>query len=537
MKEIKDDWVFRGRQLPDTAASVAGYARLIQHYKLNVPLPHKLCFISHKHQRYETDHWIAFTPRHAPDDSISGDLTFALRYEGLDLGILKALFAKINPEIIARWIRLEPTGSYSRRVWFLYEWLTGKVLDEPDVLTGNYVDALNDKLQFGTHTTVPSRRYRVNNNLPGTPSFCPLVRRTKKLEDLMSATHSALKKARKNGTNPRHNLRASTLLALRDNQASLALNNNNIVRNKADSMDEIQERWIAITRQSLKAPLTLDELLRLQSMMIMDHRFVSPGFRQKDTYQGDYDPVCQKSLPMHIHARSQDLSYLLEGWVKTYQLLKEQGIDPVLLATSLAFGWAFIHPFSDGNGRIQRYVIQYILEQFDFMPKGLIFPISLVILNRMEEYVQAVQSYSLSYLHLISWHPTHQRDIEVTNETKDLYSYFDATIQAEFLYDCVQEIIEAIIPAEISYIEQHDRLKEALKKKVDMPNALYDSLIDILHQNEGRLSGKVLGKTFEKLTETECREIEALYREISTNTSSFLNTFQFETTSSLEKEL
>ncbi|MGV8948958.1 MAG: hypothetical protein ACOH2E_06330 [Candidatus Paracaedibacter sp.] len=33
--------------------------------------------------------------------SLSGHLTFALKYEGVDLAILNALFKKINPETVA----------------------------------------------------------------------------------------------------------------------------------------------------------------------------------------------------------------------------------------------------------------------------------------------------------------------------------------------------------------------------------------------------------------------------------------------------
>ena len=72
------------------------------------------------------------TPRHQPQPSLRGHLTFALKYEGLDLAVLKRLFRANGPDPIIAGVEDEPTGSYARRIWFLFEWLTGQTL-------GNYI--------------------------------------------------------------------------------------------------------------------------------------------------------------------------------------------------------------------------------------------------------------------------------------------------------------------------------------------------------------------------------------------------------------
>jgi hypothetical protein len=61
---------------------------------------------------------------------LEGHLTFALKYEGLDLAVLKRLFLTVQPAEIESIVRAKLTGSYARRTWFLYEWL--KRLDLPD---------------------------------------------------------------------------------------------------------------------------------------------------------------------------------------------------------------------------------------------------------------------------------------------------------------------------------------------------------------------------------------------------------------------
>src|SRR5882724_13152615 len=109
--------VFRDRRLPETAAS-AGYAALIEAYQLTVPLPIRLSAIGARHKVLITPEWRILTPRHATEPSLAGHLTFALKYEGLDLAVLKRLFLAVAPGDVEDIVRDRPTGSYARRIWF-----------------------------------------------------------------------------------------------------------------------------------------------------------------------------------------------------------------------------------------------------------------------------------------------------------------------------------------------------------------------------------------------------------------------------------
>jgi hypothetical protein len=99
----------------------------------------------------------------------------------------------------------------------------------------------------------------------------------------------------------------------------------------------------------------------------------------------------------------------------------------------------------------------------------------------------------------------------VINETIDLYRYFDATRQAEFLYDCVRQTIEKTLSEEIHYLEQYDHLKAAITERFDMPDYTMDLLIRFLHQNQGVLSKRAREKEFKDLSEEECQDLETLY--------------------------
>jgi hypothetical protein len=63
----------------------------------------------------------------------------------IDLVIFNALFQKIEAQEIQKIIRSEPTGSYSRRLWFLWEWLREEQLDIEDATKGNFVPIVNNK--------------------------------------------------------------------------------------------------------------------------------------------------------------------------------------------------------------------------------------------------------------------------------------------------------------------------------------------------------------------------------------------------------
>src|SRR5712671_1534046 len=88
--------VFQERALLERATP-AGYSALIDAYSLRVPLPRTLSATGEHHRIRNEAGWRIMTPRHAPSPDLEGQLTFALKYEGLDLAVLKSLFIKVPP--------------------------------------------------------------------------------------------------------------------------------------------------------------------------------------------------------------------------------------------------------------------------------------------------------------------------------------------------------------------------------------------------------------------------------------------------------
>jgi Fic family protein len=219
-------------------------------------------------------------------------------------------------------------------------------------------------------------------------------------------------------------------------------------------------------------------------------------------------------VPEHISARWQDLEILMAGLLDSANQMEINQFHPVLTAALIAFGFVFIHPFEDGNGRMHRYLIHHLLASMKFAPQGIIFPVSAAILDKIDDYKKVLESYSHPLLDFIQWRKTPDNNVEVLNETIDYYRYFDATNQAEFLFECVDYTIKKIIPDEVSYLQNYDAMKTWLDDHFQMPDNMVALLIRFLEQNNGTLSNRAREKEFAKLTDKEVKEIEKYYQSL-----------------------
>jgi hypothetical protein len=139
----------------------------------------------------------------------------------------------------------------------------------------------------------------------------------------------------------------------------------------------------------------------------------------------------------------------------------------------------------DANGRLHRWLFHHALALARFNPPGLIFRSASRFYQRIEAYRAVLESVSAPFLPLIEWQPTALGNVEVLNDTSDLYRYFDATAHAEFLYACVEQVIEVGMPAEIHFLEAFDAFSERVQQIVDMPTNTVELLRAFLAQNGG----------------------------------------------------
>ena len=493
--------VFLNLRLPEAGTPV-GYAALIEAFDLTAPLPRKLAAIGARHKVYDGNGWRLYTPRHAPSADLEGHLTFALKYEGLDLLVLKTLFKAIGPRPIEAIVRARPSGSYARRLWFLYEWLLGEHLDLPPAKKGAYVPVVDTDLQWAAEGQ-SSTRHHVKNNLPGTPAFCPMVFVTDTLCSFQRRDLAKLARAAVADVPGDLLARTAAFLLLKDSRSSFA------IEGEHPPQDRIL-RWGRAIAEAGRQPIDVDDLLRLHRIVIGDARFVRLGLRTEGGFVGEHDRETRMPLPAHISARPQDLPALMEGLI-AFNQAKARELDPVIAAAVLAFGFVYIHPFDDGNGRLHRYLIHHVLAERGFNPAGVVFPVSAVILDRIDDYRRVLESYAIRLLPFIRWEPTDTGNLRVLNDTADYYRYFDATPHAEFLYECVQRTIETDLPAEANFLRRYDEFRRRIADLVDMPDRTIDLLFRFVHQNGGTLSKRAREQEFSALTAAEVAAVEQVY--------------------------
>jgi len=500
--------VFFGRE-SSVNGLLIGYGALIEEYALKAPLPKKLSLVSEIRKRYETTDWLVFPLKFATSNELFVQLTFALKYEGVDLGILKSLFSKVSKPTIEGLVSNQPTGKYSRIIWFLYEWLMQEKLDLEDASSGNFVEVLNAELQYVGKVEI-SKRHRIKNNLPGVPEFCPLIRRTAYLDRMIVENWGERNNTYFQNTHKEILLRAAAFLLLKDSKASYT------IEGESPPQDRLQ-RWGRAIGEAGKVPLSKEELLRLQKMVMGKGRFVKLGWRKQEGFIGEHDRDLGLPVPEHISAKWTDLDSLMDGLLITNEKLLESDLDAVLTAAIIAFGFVFIHPFADGNGRIHRYLIHHVLSRKRFYPQGITFPISSAILEDMYAYAQTLRTYSRPRLDLIKWQPTNDNNVEILNETIDFYRYFDATPMAEYLYACVQKTTEEIVPAEVNYLVHYDQFKKNIHNQIEIPDKLIALLVRFLRQSNGTLSKRAKKKEFRELTAEEVEWIEGVYQDVFGN--------------------
>jgi hypothetical protein len=113
----------------------------------------------------------------------------------------------------------------------------------------------------------------------------------------------------------------------------------------------------------------------------------------------------------------------------------------------------------------------------------------------------------------IAWRPTPERNVEVQNETADLYRYFDCTDAAEFLYACVRRTVAEDLPREIDYLRRHDDALRRIMDAVEMPDRMAENLVACIRDNHGTLSARRRRGEYAALQDAEVARIKQIVQD------------------------
>ena len=161
----------------------------------------------------------------------------------------------------------------------------------------------------------------------------------------------------------------------------------------------------------------------------------------------------------------------------------------------------------DGNGRLHRYMIHEVLSSSGFTPKGIVLPVSAVILANLDAYVAALDVLSKPLTARTTYNPDVPGAVATGNDAL-YYRYFDATAQTEFLYRALERTIEHDLDQEISFLLGFDKARRALQSELDWPAHSLDLFIRVVQQNGFKLSKSKRDAHFAWMTEAEVGRFE-----------------------------
>ncbi|MDY0038526.1 MAG: Fic family protein [Zoogloea oleivorans] len=162
---------------------------------------------------------------------------------------------------------------------------------------------------------------------------------------------------------------------------------------------------------------------------------------------------------------------------------------PLVSAAIAAFGFVFIHPFMDGNGRLSRFLFHYARCQSGVMPNGMLLPVSVAMKRNEEGYLKALQSYSLPMRQRwdVRWIADDEYDLRYRADDT-LYRYWDATACVEFGLEMARQALEKDLREETGFLARYDRIYKAVNERFDIRGNDLTVLVLSCLQNNGRVS-------------------------------------------------
>ncbi len=495
---------------------LAGSAALIERYDLDViPNWHRSLVTTSGIHRIDSSGGVieeVYPPKYWPGDTLGDHLEFALKYDGTNLAILASLFREVHERDILEYVRSKPTGKYARRLWFLYEFLAGQGLPLDDVKMGNYVDLLDSDEYYTVTPARQVRRQRVKDNLLGDSRFCPTVRRTDALRDFENADLPKRCRQVVSAYSPALLKRALGYLYTKETKSSFEIEHIKPTSTRT-------ERFVVLLQLAEQEDFCRKtQFIEVQNR-IVDARFRDSDYRSSQNYVGE--AVAWQKERIHLACpKPEDLADLMEGLTAAHKRMDAGGVSAVIHAAAIAYGFVFLHPFEDGNGRIHRFLIHNILARRSFTPKGVMFPISAYMLKNPGDYDASLEAFSRQLMPLVEYSLDEEGRMTVHNDTAGWYRYIDMTPQAEALFRFIDQTIDTELVRELAFLANHDKTKKAIQEIVDMPDRQIDLFIRFCLQNNGRLSARKRTSHFGVLSDEEIARMEQAVQSAYRDTTS-----------------
>ncbi len=485
---------------------LAGYSYFIDKYSIEPPLISEISCISDK-QNDRTDSVRELNLRilnykyKIKDNDIS-NIVFILKNETIDLFFIKQVFSNIKASELQKYISNNISGKYAKKLYFLYEYLICRRLNIKAKMVGGYVDILEPEKYF-TADPVKVKKYRINDNFLGNRDFNPVLRKNGKIKEMI-----------------RKNLSGETDKIIKDAGEELLRKASNYLYTKeTKSSYEIERerptlrkinRFTELLRYAGKIK-TVDKemLISLQNEIVLKTENVDHDYRKCQNYIGSYYE--RKPIIHFISPKPGDLDGLMEGLLKANQRMATSHIDPLVRAAVISYGFVFMHPFSDGNGRIHRYLIHSILASSGYVPENVVVPVSASMLSHPDEYDKSLETFSVPAMKKVSYTIDTRERVKVLNYTRDIYIYFDYTKIVEYLFSTFEKTLKTELKKELQFLKSYERAYNSIDRNFELSPREINKLINIIRNNDFSFPKRKL-KMFAKISEQDRKDIAEIVK-------------------------
>jgi hypothetical protein len=383
----------------------------------------------------------------APADGAYLDhVLFALKHEGTNLAVLAQALPQIPAEHLLTELRRAPNGGYIRKAAFLWETFAGRELEAAPT-AGGAVVPLFDPDRYYTGPSVRNARWRVDFNGLGSMRYCATVARTPTLSQLLDS--DVLTRAREFIASLPAEMqdRALSWAYLHETQDSFA------IEREAPSEDKAQ-RFVKLLRQAHERhPLSEDYLVGLQNICVTNPLDQAASYRSE---QNHLQSGLRGAIGVtYVPPPPDMLTGLMAEWLEFANAAPTE-VNPIIAASIISFGFVFLHPFMDGNGRLSRFLIHHALCSSGKLENGLLLPVSIAMKRQEQAYLEALQDFSKPVRERwqVRWLDGMKYDFEFQGDVS-IYQFWDATLAVEFIARMADLALEVELRQETLFLQRY----------------------------------------------------------------------------------
>lgn len=459
---------------------LVGYAWLREAMKLSA-FPLRLPAIVQPVTRLEKiDQTLAVPAATAPaPDDLLGHVLFALKHEGINLTILAQALPQIPVTTLERALQEAPNGIYIRKACYLREAFTGQEVPQHAPVRGGFVPLFDPK-RYITRPGERNSRWRVEFNGLGTLDYCATVERTSRIMELQA--HDILGRAKA--------FMESLPLVTMDraiNWAYLHETTDSFAIEREAPSEDKSRRFIQLLRQAHeRQPLTEEYLVALQNATVSNPYDLAAAFRHEQNHLAG---VLQGAAGVTYVPPPPDLCRELMEHLMQFANEAPTQVDPLVAAGISSFGFVFLHPFMDGNGRLSRFLIHQALCRAGALENGLLLPVSVAMKREERLYLESLQEFSRPARDFwdVQWIDFGKLTFDFRGHPA-IYRFWDATPGVTFTMEMAQHALEVELREETAFLERYDAVYKAVDEQFDIRGSDLANLVMMCLANDGIVS-------------------------------------------------